>query len=153
MAYETVAIRRNTPMDAHSTCMLEKTVYSGLPCSGERLGICGHSLVGKARPCQGRERGSESRCPLGGLRSDLMRWVSQAVRQRPAKPYRWVRLSYPPRVWSEDRIHSRRFGRLAQRERASLTRKRSQVRSLYRPLKSRGSSALDFLSPGDWRSG
>ena len=25
-----------------------------------------------------------------------LRWVSQAVRQRPAKPYRRVRLSYPP---------------------------------------------------------
>lgn len=25
---------------------------------------CGHSLVGKARPCQGRDRGFESRCPL-----------------------------------------------------------------------------------------
>ena len=24
----------------------------------------GHSLVGKARPCQGRDRGFESRCPL-----------------------------------------------------------------------------------------
>ena len=26
--------------------------------------LCGHSLVGKARPCQGRDRGFESRCPL-----------------------------------------------------------------------------------------
>ena len=25
-------------------------------------------------------------------------WVSQAVRQRPAKPYRRVRLSYPPLI-------------------------------------------------------
>ena len=31
--------------------------------------LCGHSLVGKARPCQGRDRGFESRCPLSSYSS------------------------------------------------------------------------------------
>ena len=51
------------------------------------------------------------------------RWVGREARQRPAKPCTRVRIPYPPR-----------YGRLAQRERASLTRKRSLVRSQYRPL-------------------
>ena len=51
------------------------------------------------------------------------RWVGREARQRPAKPCTRVRIPYPPR----------NNGRLAQRERASLTRKRSLVRSQYRP--------------------
>ena len=43
--------------------------YIYLLCSSEHT-YCGHSLVGKARPCQGRDRGFESRCPLEG--SELM---------------------------------------------------------------------------------
>ena len=51
---------------------------------------CGNSSVGRARPCQGRGRGSESRFPL--------QWRgSKAVMPRIANPFRPVRLrSTPP---------------------------------------------------------
>src|SRR3954468_550318 len=57
------------------------------------------------------------------------RWSGREARQRPAKPCTRVQIPSPPR-------HQER-GRLAQRERASLTRKRSLVRSQYRPQKER----------------
>ena len=56
-------------------------------------------------------------CPCGGAGGGMAEWL----RQGPAKPCTRVRFPLPPR------------GRLAQRESASLTRKRSQVQILYRP--------------------
>jgi hypothetical protein len=55
--------------------------------------------------------------------------MAEWLRQGPAKPCTRVRFPLPPR------------GRLAQRESASLTRKRSLVQSQYRPRCSRRSKA------------
>jgi hypothetical protein len=67
-------------------------------------------------------RGFEPRRPLpGGLRRG-----GRVARQRPAKPCTAVQFRSPPLV----RFPS---GRLAQRESASLTRKRSEVQILQRP--------------------
>ena len=52
------------------------------------------------------------------------RWSGRVVRQRPAKPCTRVRFPSPPPRWTP--------ARLAQRESASLTRKRSLVQSQYR---------------------
>ncbi len=81
---------------------------------------------GSASPCQGEGRGFESRLPLGeAFYTGSPRWSGREARQRPAKPCTRVQIPSPPRWWLQ--------GRLAQRERASLTRKRSLVRSQYRP--------------------
>jgi hypothetical protein len=61
------------------------------------------------------------------------RWSGRVVRQRPAKPCTRVRFPSPPPSMTK--------ARLAQRESASLTRKRSLVQSQYRalaPLQVRG---------------
>jgi hypothetical protein len=100
----------------------------------------GRSAAGSASPCQGEGRGFESRRPLGGAGSRLAcrrsarlfgtgpaprgsacGGMAEWLRQGPAKPCTRVRFPLPPR------------GRLAQRESASLTRKRSLVQSQYRP--------------------
>ena len=103
----------------------------------------GRGSVGRASPCQGEGRGFESRRPLGGAGFRLAGpWparlfgcprpdspagnvgaggMAEWLRQGPAKPCTRVRFPLPPR------------GRLAQRESASLTRKRSLVQSQYRP--------------------
>ena len=98
-------------------------------------------LSGRASPCQGEGRGFESRRPLGVpgavSRADVVStalrypgrlpWrespggMAEWLRQGPAKPCTRVRFPLPPR------------GRLAQRESASLTRKRSLVQIQYRP--------------------
>ncbi len=63
-------------------------------------------LSGRASPCQGEGRGFESRRPLGGrhsrpafrsLRTEVSGWSGREARQRPAKPYTWVRIPSPPR--------------------------------------------------------
>ena len=79
-------------------------------------------LSGRASPCQGEGRGFESRRPLGGRHPDRLtaaaedcglRWSGREARQRPAKPYTWVRIPSPPRSTSSStRVH---HGRLAQR--------------------------------------
>jgi hypothetical protein len=103
-------------------------------------GASGRSAAGSASPCQGEGRGFESRRPLGGAGSRLAcrrsarlfgtgpaprgsacGGMAEWLRQGPAKPCTRVRFPLPPR------------GRLAQRESASLTRKRSLVQSQYRP--------------------
>src|SRR6202023_17693 len=53
------------------------------------------------------------------------RWSGRVVRQRPAKPCTRVRFPSPPPILTPQ-------ARLAQRESASLTRKRSLVQSQYR---------------------
>jgi hypothetical protein len=58
----------------------------------------------------------------GGIKPP--RWSGRVVRQRPAKPCTRVRFPSPPPIL--------RPARLAQRESASLTRKRSLVQSQYR---------------------
>ena len=57
------------------------------------------------------------------------RWRGRAARHRPAKPFTRVRIPSPPPLPSTEQPSQ---ARLAQRERASLTRKRSLVRSQYR---------------------
>jgi hypothetical protein len=56
--------------------------------------------------------------------ASIQRWSGRVVRQRPAKPCTRVRFPSPPPDLSP--------ARLAQRESASLTRKRSLVQSQYR---------------------
>lgn len=86
----------------------------------------GCSAVGSASPCQGEGRGFESRHPLGRCKwHQPQRWSGRVVRQRPAKPCTRVRFPSPPPF-----LLTR--ARLAQRESASLTRKRSLVQSQYR---------------------
>jgi hypothetical protein len=131
-------------------------------------GASGRSAAGSASPCQGEGRGFESRRPLGGAGSRLAcrrsarlfgtgpaprgsacGGMAEWLRQGPAKPCTRVRFPLPPR------------GRLAQRESASLTRKRSLVQSQYRPpvqpqifeylIDRPGSDSGDYRPP-DWRS-
>jgi hypothetical protein len=67
------------------------------------------------------------------------RWSGRVVRQRPAKPCTRVRFPSPPPTVC--------LARLAQRESASLTRKRSLVQSQYRApmlMQVRGSSQFDL---------
>jgi hypothetical protein len=97
-------------------------------------------LSGRASPCQGEGRGFESRHPLGRgsqVGPRLTRWSGREARQRPAKPCTRVQIPSPPhnavRTGSTDSVLiCCRPARLAQRESASLTRKRSLVQSQYR---------------------
>ena len=133
---------------------------------------CGRGSAGRASPCQGEGRGFESRRPLGGAGRRLAKFattpdclggsagtsarspsrraagggMAEWLRQGPAKPCTRVRFPLPPR------------GRLAQRESASLTRKRSLVQSQYRPQELPGTAPRYWLSahplgdyPGDYR--
>ena len=100
---------------------------------------CGCSAVGSASPCQGEGRGFESRHPLEGATGIRpQRWSGRVVRQRPAKPCTRVRFPSPP--------PSSNPARLAQRESASLTRKRSLVQSQYRAQRFSSSEGI-FLPP------
>ena len=67
----------------------------------------------------------------------VLRWNGRVVRQRSAKPCTRVQFPFPPLV--------KNIARLAQRESASLTRKRSLVQSQYRALC--GCSAVGSASP------
>src|SRR6266567_4550509 len=152
------------------------------PVSGRRVmarsggPVCGRGSAGRASPCQGEGRGFESRRPLGGAGRRLKLFaalllaalmfcstarqsarlcrhlgapasrqaagggMAEWLRQGPAKPCTRVRFPLPPR------------GRLAQRESASLTRKRPLVQSQYRPHRfyqlrhGLAASALSLLS-------
>jgi len=77
--------------------------------------------------------------------ASIQRWSGRVVRQRPAKPCTRVRFPSPP----PDLVSP---ARLAQRESASLTRKRSLVQSQYRaPHSSQvraSAAALDKICPG-----
>ncbi len=75
-------------------------------------------LSGRASPCQGEGRGFESRLPLGA--SGSVAWP-----RGEAAACKAVHTGSNPVATSQ--------GRLAQRESASLTRKRSLVQSQYRP--------------------
>jgi hypothetical protein len=92
-------------------------------------GSCGRGSVGRASPCQGEGRGFESRRPLGRRPRASSR--PGCLRDNPAE---WPSgigkgLQSPVRGF-DSRL---RLGRLAQRESASLTRRRPLVRSQYRP--------------------
>ena len=67
----------------------------------------------------------------------VLRWNGRVVRQRSAKPCTRVQFPFPPLI--------KNIARLAQRESASLTRKRSLVQSQYRALC--GCSAVGSASP------
>ncbi len=111
----------------------------------------GCGSVGRASPCQGEGRGFESRHPLRGAGSAEPQHSHGGLAERLG-------------TGLQSRLHrfesGTHLGRLAQRERASLTRKRSLVRSQYRPpgLKSRRvrSTMLRTFSccgPGSLRGG
>ena len=76
----------------------------------------------------------------------MPRWNGRVVRQRSAKPCTRVRFPFPPQS-----LHVKTPARLAQRESASLTRKRSLVQSQYRAQKPSGfecgCSAVGSASP------
>ena len=84
----------------------------------------GCGSVGRASPCQGEGRGFESRHPLRGAGSAQPQHSHGGLAERLG-------------TGLQSRLHrfesGTHLGRLAQRERASLTRKRSLVRSQYRP--------------------
>ena len=86
--------------------------------------MCGCGSVGRASPCQGEGRGFESRHPLRGAGSAQPQHSHGGLAERLG-------------TGLQSRLHrfesGTHLGRLAQRERASLTRKRSLVRSQYRP--------------------
>ena len=62
-------------------CRLRKKLYLCTRIQGnasQHREICGNSSVGRARPCQGRGRGSESRLPLIFLNNPMFFWKVQA---------------------------------------------------------------------------
>jgi hypothetical protein len=110
---------------------------------------CGRGSVGRASPCQGEGRGFESRRPLGDAerrrdQPDGSRVPSRAFSSVASTA---VRRKTPLAEWPsglgkglqsplhgfDSRLRLASPGRLAQRESASLTRKRSLVQSQYRP--------------------
>jgi hypothetical protein len=100
---------------------------------------CGCSAVGSASPCQGEGRGFESRHPLEGASgiNPAVEWPSGE-----ATACKAVHTGSIP-------VSTSRFvppARLAQRESASLTRKRSLVQSQYR------APEFDQLRPGFHRA-
>jgi hypothetical protein len=88
------------------------------------LEACGRGAVGSAQPCQGWGRGFESRRPLDGADASTpaVEWPSGE-----ATACKAVHTGSIP-------VSTSKMGpaRLAQRESASLTRKRSLVQSQYR---------------------
>jgi hypothetical protein len=141
--YESV-LRPGEFADGTGSATVLKHAGRGRRAASRQRGACGRSAAGSASPCQGEGRGFESRRPLGGAgRRPACRrsarlfgtrglflgphgGMAEWLRQGPAKPCTRVRFPLPPR------------GRLAQRESASLTRKRSQVQILYRPREAAG---------------
>jgi hypothetical protein len=100
----------------------------------------GCGSVGRASPCQGEGRGFESRHPLPVLTA--LRDHRRAAPRGPARrcgrvvQARVCKTLYPGSIpgTASTRSHMIGFsGRVAQRESASLTRKRSQVQTLSRP--------------------
>ena len=87
---------------------------------------CGRGSAGRASPCQGEGRGFESRRPLG---ASLAQSQWGAVFPGGVAERRGNGLQIRVHGF-KSRLH---LGRLAQRERASLTRKRSLVQIQYRP--------------------
>ncbi len=86
----------------------------------------GRGSAGRASPCQGEGRGFESRRPLGASLAQSL-WgevFPGGVAERRGNGLQ-IRVH-----GFKSRLH---LGRLAQRERASLTRKRSLVQIQYRP--------------------
>jgi hypothetical protein len=81
--------------------------------------------------------GRRSPAPSGGrLREGRHGGVAEWFRQGSAKPFTPVQFRAPPPPGRSGTTHRRmigRHGRVAQRESASLTRKKSQVQSLSRP--------------------
>ncbi len=103
----------------------------------ERPGACGRSAAGSASPCQGEGRGFESRRPLGAAATyDGGNLGGVAERRGNGLQSRVRGFKSRPHLGNK-------HGRLAQWERASLTRKRSLVQTQYRPPEEKGSSPED----------
>ena len=126
-------MRMNPPKNEHVTwitviwlCNLPARSVKVLPVAknGQRSEKRGCGSVGRASPCQGEGRGFESRHPLRGAGSAQPQHSHGGLAERLG-------------TGLQSRLHrfesGTHLGRLAQRERASLTRKRSLVRSQYRP--------------------
>ena len=103
----------------------------------------GCGSVGRASPCQGEGRGFESRHPLRGAGSAEPQHSHGGLAERLG-------------TGLQSRLHrfesGTHLGRLAQRERASLTRKRSLVRSQYRPPEPIVEVSPEPSAPGSCRS-
>ena len=143
--------RTMMPLAARGAARFGVSCADGLwfrPAAGARPTGCsrGRSAVGSASPCQGEGRGFESRRPLG----------RPASRQRSAS-VEWPRgeatackAVYTGSIpVSTSAISGSDPARLAQRESASLTRKRSLVQSQYRPpIRGPRAPAGAFVRPG-----
>jgi hypothetical protein len=122
-----LAVNRGAPVLPRNLCGPARVDYRRASHRATISSVArGCSAVGSASPCQGEGRGFESRHPLGRCNwHQSQRWSGRVVRQRPAKPCTRVRFPSPPPALDSP-------ARLAQRESASLTRKRSLVQSQYR---------------------
>ena len=109
-------------------CDRDAMVFQHRAVRSNREGSRGCGSVGRASPCQGEGRGFESRHPLRGAGSAEPQHSHGGLAERLG-------------TGLQSRLHrfesGTHLGRLAQRERASLTRKRSLVRSQYRPPRPR----------------
>jgi hypothetical protein len=120
------------------------------------LAAGGRGSAGRASPCQGEGRGFESRRPLGSAGSRLARRRPARLSDTRAHPLGDGPVAEWPSglgkgLQSPVRGFDSRFrlcGRLAQRESASLTRKRSLVQSQYRPRKVPGQGRSSNTKPG-----
>ena len=104
-------------------CDCDAMVFQHRAVRSNREESRGCGSVGRASPCQGEGRGFESRHPLRGAGSAQPQHSHGGLAERLG-------------TGLQSRLHrfesGTHLGRLAQRERASLTRKRSLVRSQYR---------------------
>ena len=118
-------------------CDRDAMVFQHRAVRPNREGLRGCGSVGRASPCQGEGRGFESRHPLGGSKVVSVRTVG------------WPRgeATACKAVYTGSNPVPTSHGRLAQRERASLTRKRSLVRSQYRPPRPRSNPGFLHMRP------
>ena len=117
---------------------------SSFATSDESFVARGCSAVGSASPCQGEGRGFESRHPLEGAvaSTQMVEWPSGE-----ATACKAVHTGSIPVSTSKEYFQP---ARLAQRESASLTRKRSLVQTQYRPPVFHCNCSESFeRSPGD----
>ncbi len=119
-------------------CDRDAMVFQHRAVRSNREGSRGCGSVGRASPCQGEGRGFESRHPLRGAGSAEPQHSHGGLAERLG-------------TGLQSRLHrfesGTHLGRLAQRERASLTRKRSLVRSQYRPPPPRSNPGFLHMRP------